>query len=543
MIDKRRMYDALDRMVKAPSISGTPAENEVTYVIEEILRENPYFQNHPEHVMRVPLENDPLNRELVAAYMELAPGNPDTIILTGHYDVVDVDEYGPLQDAAFDMAEITNRIGELHMDEASRADLESGEWIFGRGTADMKIGHALSVELMRHYAEEGGINGNILYVAVCGEETNSEGMLAAVPFFNRFAEEHDLKYKVLLLTECFMVDKTDDGTKYIQYGGAGKVMPLFFCVGHTTHGEEPFLGLDANLLNGEVYRRMHLNPQFCQKNHGVTTAPPAGLKMQDLKLNYSLSSSLYAASYYNIATIKMQPQETMEKLLKLAEEAFLSANEIIDEKASFFESFSGSAPVMYKALPKVRTFRDIFDAAAKNYDGDLTEYMRTYAAELMKSNPEMQDTCVKLVKRLYEMQDDKDPMIIVAIIPPYYPDVNIDTEDEDTRKMLEAIGGLIAYAEEKHGEKLATSEYYGISDLCYTWLADGMNFDSLFNNLVGVNMFYNFPAEAMKEFKVPALVLGAYGKDLHKYTERLNKHYNFDVLPDLYLKYIDMILK
>jgi arginine utilization protein RocB len=141
------------------------------------------------------------------------------------------------------------------------------------------------------------------------------------------------------------------------------------------------------------------------------------------------------------------------------------------------------------------------------------------------------------------MQDDKDPMIIVAIIPPYYPDVNIDLEDADTQKMLQCIDELMKYAEEVHGEKMATSEYYGISDLCYTWLADGVNFDGLFENLVGVNMFYNFPGEAMKKFKVPALVLGAYGKDLHKYTERLNKHYNFEVLPDLYVKYIDMILK
>lgn len=543
MIDKQRMYDALDRMVKSPSISGTTDENQVTYVIEEILRENPYFQAHPEHVLRVPIEGDPLGRELIAAYMELAPGNPDTVILTGHYDVVDVDEFGPLQDAAFDMERITAEIGQLHMDEASRADLESGEWIFGRGTADMKIGHALSLELMQHYAEEGRINGNILYVGVCGEETNSEGMLAAVPFFNRFAEEHGLKYKVLLLTECYMVDKPDDGTKYIQYGGAGKVMPLFFCVGHTTHGEEPFLGLDANLLNGEVYRRMHLNPAFCQKNHGVTTAPPAGLKMQDLKLNYSLSSSLYAASYYNIATIKMQPEETMEKLVKLAEDAFHSANEIIDGRIAEFAAYSGAAPVAYRAEPKVKTFREIWDAAAACYDGDLYAYMKQYAAELMAVNPEMQDTCVKMVKRLYELQSDKDPVIIVAIIPPYYPDVNIDPEDEDTAKMLQAIDGIIQYAEETHGEKLATSEYYGISDLCYTWLADGVNFDGLFENLAGNGMFYNFPAEAMKQFKVPALVLGAYGKDLHKYTERLHKHYNFDVLPDLYLKYIDMILK
>jgi arginine utilization protein RocB len=368
-------------------------------------------------------------------------------------------------------------------------------------------------------------------------------MLAAVPFFNQFAEEHGLKYKVLMLTECFMVDKEDDGTKYIQYGGAGKVMPMFFCVGHTTHGEEPFLGLDANLLNAEIYKRMHLNPAFCQQNHGVTTALPAGLKLQDLKLNYSLSSSLYAASYYNIATIKMQPEETMEKLLKLAEESFAEVNKIIDDKIAGFTDFAGKPPVAYRAQPKVKTFREIFDAAAANYDGDLTEYMKDYAAELMEINPEMQDTCVKLVKRLYEMQDDKDPMIIVAIIPPYYPDVNIDLEDADTQKMLQCIDELMKYAEEVHGEKMATSEYYGISDLCYTWLADGVNFDGLFENLVGVNMFYNFPGEAMKKFKVPALVLGAYGKDLHKYTERLNKHYNFEVLPDLYVKYIDMILK
>ena len=543
MIDKQRLYNRMVRMVEAPSISGTPEEMTAARRIEELLYEIPYFQEHKDAVMRVPVKNDPLQRELVAAYLELAPGCPDTVILTGHYDVVDVDEFGPLKDIAFDVEKITAQIGQLHMDDASRKDLESGEWLFGRGTADMKIGHALSLELMQHYSEEGGIQGNILYVAVCGEETNSEGMLEAVPFFNEFATQHNLHYKVMLLTECFMVDKAEEGTMYIQYGGAGKVMPMFFCVGHMTHGEEPFLGLDANLLNAEVYKRMHLNPDFCQQNHGITTAPPAGLKLQDLKTNYSLSSSLYAASYYNIATIKMQPEETMEKLLKLAEDAFRAVNGTIDEKIAGFTDFAGQPPAAYRAEPCVKTFREIYAAAAKNYDGDLNEYLKSYAQELMTVNPEMQDACVKIVKRLYEMQDDKNPMIIVSIIPPYYPDVNIDPEDADTKKMLKSIDEVIAYAAEKHGEKLATSEYYGISDLCYTWLADGVNFDGLFENLVGVNLFYNFPGEEMKKFKVPALVLGAYGKDLHKYTERLHKHYNFDVLPDLYLKYIDSILK
>lgn len=541
MIDKKRIYDSLERLTKAPSISGTNDENSVTHVIEELLYEIPYFSENKDMVMRLPIEGDPFGRDVIAAFMRLAPQKPDTIILTGHYDVVDVEEFGPLKEAAFDIKKITSKIGELPIDDEARKDLESGDWYFGRGTADMKFGHALSIELMRHFYEEGKLDCNLLYVAVCGEETNSEGMLAAVPFFNRFAKENNLDYKVCLLTECFMVDKEDDGTKYIQYGGAGKVMPMFLCVGKSCHGEEPFLGLDANMLNAEIFKRMHMNPEFCQQNHGVTTAPPAGLKMQDLKVNYSLSSSLYAASYYNIATIKLEPEKLMEMLTDVAFKSFEEVNRILDEKTKAFTAFSKNVPVTYRAEPCVRTFREIFDAAAEKYPGDLNKHMKEYAEELMKENPEMQDTCVKLVKHLYEMQDDKRPMIIVSVIPPYYPDVNIDREDNRTDEMLCAIDRIIKYADDQYGEKLMTSEYYGISDLCYTWLADGMNFDTLFSNLAGSGWFYNFPAEELKEFKVPTLVLGAYGKDLHKYTERLNRHYNFDVLPDLYVKYIEDI--
>lgn len=543
MIDKKRMYECLERLVKISSISGTDEENSVTYTIEELLLEIPYFKEHRENVYRVDIKDDPFDRDLVAAYMELDPGNPDTIILTGHYDVVDVDEYGPLADIAFDIKKISEKIGEMHIDAETSRDFESGKWYFGRGTADMKIGHALSIELMHHYSEEGNICGNILYVAVCGEETNSEGMLAAVPFLNRFKEEHNLRYKVMLLTECFMVDKEDDGTKYIQYGGAGKVMPMFLCVGQATHGEEPFMGLDANLLNAEVYKKMHLNPDFCQKNHGVTTSAPAGLKLQDMKQNYSLSSSLYAASYYNIATIRLQPEKLMEKLIKLAEDAFEEVNRTIDQKIRGFAEFSGSEPMAFRAEPCVRTFGQIYQRAASEFDGDLDAYLKEYAAELLEVNPEIQDASVRLVKKVYEMQSEKRPMIIVSVIPPYYPDVNIDTENEDTALMLKCIDKVMDYAQSEFGVKMATAEYYGISDLCYTWLAEGMDFDGLFSNLVGINMFYSFPAEDLKKFKVPTLVLGAYGKDLHKFTERLNKEYNFDVLPYLYIRYIEDILE
>ncbi len=547
MIDKERIYSNLIRMVKEPSVSGTCEEIKGALIIEELLFEIPYFKENPDLVMRVPLKDDPYDRFLISAFLPAQLGDgekvKDTIILTGHYDVVDVEDFGKLKDFAYEPEAITERIGQMPMDEKCRADLESGDWLFGRGVADMKYGNALCLELLKHYSEEGGIKANLLYVAVCGEETNSEGMLGSLPFFNSFAKEKDLTYRLLLLTECFMVDRPDDGTKFIQYGATGKIMPMFFCVGAATHGEEPLLGLDANLINGEIYRRMHINPVFCQQSNGITTAPPAGLKLQDLKANYSLSTSLYAVSYYNIATVKLQPEELMDQLLAVAEEAFASTVSIVEKNIEGFAKLAGRQPEAYKIVPRVMTYKALYESVKATYEGDLDQYLRDYAKELMAQNPEIQNTCVYLVKQLYELCEEKGPVIIVSLLPPYYPDVNIDREDADTCRMLACNEKIIQYAKEQFGETLATSEYYGISDLCYTWLADGMDFDRLFDNLVGLNAVYNFPGDEMKQFKVPGVVFGGYGKDFHKYTERLNRDYNFRVLPELYLKYIEYFME
>lgn len=542
MVDKNQLYEDLKELVEAPSISGTQDEILAAYKIEELLRRIPYFQEHSDHVMRIPIENDPFGRFLVAAYLEAHEKCADTAILTGHYDVVDVEEFGSLKDIAFDIEEITKRIIDLPLSDEVKADHDSGGYLFGRGVFDMKYGHAAALGILRHYAENGGIKGNLLYVAVCGEETNSEGMLAAVPFFADFAEKNELKYRCLLLMEGYMVEGQEEGIKYIQYSNAGKVMPMFFCIGKTTHGEEPLLGLDANMMSGEVYRLMHSNPEFCQTNHGITTAVPCGLKMQDLKENYSLSTTLYSASYYNVATIKLNPEELMQRLTALAEEAFANVVEITEKNAKRFEEISGRKPEYYRPVPCVQTFAAFYKGLEAEYEGDLTAHVSEKMAEFMAEDPEMQGCCVKLLKYLAGISKDKTPRIITCIIPPYYPDVNADLDDKDTAEMMDCINDVIGYASDKYGVTIKMSEYYGISDMCYTWLAGGLDFDTLFANLVGAGSIYQFPTEALKKFKVPGMVLGCAGKDMHKYTERLEKHFNFNVLPDLFLHAIDRIL-
>jgi arginine utilization protein RocB len=228
MIDKSNILKNLKRLVSVSSISGTEEENRMAQEVQKLLYEIPYFNEHRDAVKLVPLNKDPLSRSIVTAFWECHPKCDKTVILTGHYDVVDVEEYGHLKDKAYDIEAITKCIYEMPLDPDSKKDFESGEWLFGRGTADMKYGHALCLELLKHFSKEGGINGNLLYVAVCGEETNSEGMLRAVSFFNELAAEKEITYSALLLTECYMMeDQANDNNRYIHFGASGKIMPMY----------------------------------------------------------------------------------------------------------------------------------------------------------------------------------------------------------------------------------------------------------------------------------------------------------------------------
>ena len=545
MLDKKAIYENMKELVAVPGISGTDTEKAVAFKIEEMLKRIPYFQEHPENIMLVPLENDPFERSIVTAFLQINPDCPDTVILTGHYDVVDIEEFGHLQDIAFDIESVTKRINEMPLDEDSLKDYQSGEWLFGRGTADMKFGHGLCMELLRYYSENNVINGNLLYVAVCGEETNSEGMLRAVKFFNDFAEEKDIRYTALLLTECFMMeDQANDTNKYIHYGASGKIMPMFFFVGEATHAGEPFLGFDPSLVSTEVYRKLQLNIDFCQERFGEFTPPPVCLKMQDLKSTYSASTPLYSVAYYTIITVNIDPEDTIIKLKKIAYDAMTDSIKLINKRADEYSGFIGNDVVKYEYKPCVMTLDELQKEVEKTFDGDLQEHLKEYALNLQKQKMEMQDIAVQLVKHIYELYKDKRPMVILSFIPPYYPDVYLKKSDEDVNRLMKACDSVISYAKEKYGETLKMKDFYmGISDMCYTGLDKDMNFDNLFKNLAGVGSVYNFPAEDMKKFRVPGIVLGGYGKDFHKHTERLHKKYNFEILPDLYIRLINDILK
>lgn len=626
-MNKDRLYQDFMQLLHVPGISGTRSEVLTAEKVLSLLEEMPYFQSHPAQLWRIPVPDDPLGRFDVAAYLELNPRAKKCVILSGHMDVVGVEEYGHLAKLAFDPEALRERIAELPLSDEARRDLESGAWIFGRGTADMKLGLALGLELLRHFSEHspgkiqsdlrestqsvlqgslysedhgdgktaaqptvqpgipartqadpgtdfyleektnppevspsglscdpgGNYQANILFLAVASEETNSEGMRAALPFLRQFFEEKQLQPSAFLLSECFEYREEDpdrETARYIHVGASGKVMPAFFFVGAPAHVKEPFLSLDPNLLAVEVYRRLQLNPAFSQSRDGELTPPPVCLKMQDLKELYSVSTPLFAASYFNLVTVDLDTEALLQELLQLARESFVSALKQLQEQAEAYTGRFGVKVASSRMVPLVKSWDEAYAEAEKTYQlrhpraaDKLDLYLREKVCCWKEEGMEIQAMGLRLMREIAELQAESLPMMIVGFLPPYYPDIRPEPSDPALAELLAAVRKTMDFARQKFSADLRLKKYYmGISDICYTGLSQSRDVQPLLDNLVGEGLIYDFPAADLKKFHVPAIDLGGFGKDFHKASERLEKHYSLDILPELYVHLLEQLL-
>ena len=170
MIDnsKQALYSLLLDLVSIPSVSpSAEMENRIARFIHSRLRELPYFDERPGDLRLLPLEGDPHGRYLVFAMVRAESETADTVILTGHMDVVGVEVCGSLAPYAFRPEEYSRRLVSAVISPDARKDLETGQWLFGRGVADMKSGVAAGMDLFMEAASgpgKYGANVAVLFV-------------------------------------------------------------------------------------------------------------------------------------------------------------------------------------------------------------------------------------------------------------------------------------------------------------------------------------------------------------------------------------------
>ena len=181
-----------EEMVAIPSINKEPGgESAVARYIQDFYMSLPYFQAHPEQVKCFQTKNDFVVRHSTLAYVKGTKGNSNrTVILIGHIDTVGVDDFGTIREYAFRCEELPAKLRETFvLPQEVIDDIESGEYLFGRGALDMKSGVAGHMYLIQYFSEHPEeLDGNLLAIGECDEEDNSKGIITALDLLEELAD-------------------------------------------------------------------------------------------------------------------------------------------------------------------------------------------------------------------------------------------------------------------------------------------------------------------------------------------------------------------
>ncbi|MFO6496117.1 MULTISPECIES: M20/M25/M40 family metallo-hydrolase [Bacillus] len=520
---EEELKQLLVSLIQYESISGTAGEVALAEYMYNVLKERSYFQKHPEHLKLHPMKD---GRWFLTALVKQST-KKNTVLLISHFDVVDTADYGEFQHMACKPPELMDALTEKKesLPDRVKKDLESGEWLFGRGSMDMKAGLTVQLSMLER-AMNGEFDGNLLLITVPDEEVNSQGMIEAVPTLKAWEKAFDLQYTSCLNSEPMFEQYPGDPKHYVYSGSIGKVLAGFFCKGIETHVGEPFSGLNANLMVSEINRLLELSADYCEEVDGEVTPPPVNLMQKDLKEAYSVQTPHTAVSLFNVLTMKRSAEELHQLLMDTAKKAAANIKANMERKALDFQRFAAFTPI--ERTISVLTFGELWDRAKEKAGRAEAERILHFA---FANRGELgdRDFSTKLVSDLASLCKDDTPMIVLFYSPPFYPAVS----SKDDPLIRKVIGEVTDYAEERYGFEFQEIQYFpGLSDLSYLQLQK-QSISAFTDNMPLFNHGYSLPSGQENALFVPVINIGPVGKDPHKWTERLHVPFSFGKLPDL----------
>ena len=511
----------LKELVAEPSVTESAAEIAIAKNVYDRLLLFPYLAEHPGQLAQYGVGE---GRTLVAA-LALAPMKTmRTVVVIAHFDVVDIVEYGTYASLAFQMHEWTDRIrrGQVAMPEQVKVDLLAGEWLFGRGVMDMKCGLAQNISLLEQ-ACNGDFEGNLLFLAVPDEERHSDGMRAAAPLLVKWARAFELEYALCIDTEPSVVANTASDGALLYSGTMGKLLVGALCIGKETHVEAPFEGLSGTLMIGEVTRALELHPRLTERVGREQTAPVTCLYSRDQKTCYSVQTPYKAAAYYNVLFMQRTPLEWLAVMKELTEEAMASLAEWLDRRIA---ENGVETPNLAKAV-HVHTFAEVLAYVCDRYP----EVADAAQAILYSEKRDLRDATLAYVDAIASACKEWQPLIVLFVAPPFYPAI-ASALQPTVRRVIAAVQ---AVARERYQMDVKEQVYFpGLSDLSYVGIGDsGLGMAELAAHMPLWEKGYSLPVAELRQLEIPVLNIGPYGKDAHKWTERLERHYSLHVLPEL----------
>jgi arginine utilization protein RocB len=530
-------------LVRCPSITNSPGENDCVQLIHRLIAELPYFQAHPEHLRLERTTDDPYERYNLYALVE---GNgPRTVLLTGHYDVVSTDPYGALAPWACDPDGLLPRLmadleqnGRSTADALALADLRSGQYMPGRGALDMKSGLAAGMAVLARFAaaERERAGGSLLFIATPDEEDNSHGMRAVAARLPELVRAWGLEPVAAINLDA--TNDRGDGSegRAVFLGSVGKLLPAVYLVGRETHAGRPFDGVNPNLLAAMVTRRIECAAALVDVAEGEAAPPPVSLKQTDLKDYYDVTTPTAAWCTYNLLTHGWPAGEALLRVSAEVRTALDEAMAHLREEARRYGQLTGAPAPELPWEPVVLTFAELKARALEQGGERAAEALSRTVADVQKDpGVDLRAYSRRLIEALWPFAGLAGPAAVVSVASLYYPRVHISQAGEKGARLQAAVERHAAAVAAASGCSIRVRPFFpGISDMSFLGCADSPeDLAALAGNTPAWGSRLRHDYRAVQPLGIPVVNLGPWGRDYHQRTERVNMPYSFQVVPEL----------
>lgn len=505
--------------------------------IGRMIAEHAYFQDREEQRGIFRLDQDALKRAVPWALCRAKNGCGKTVVLAGHLDTVSVDAYGALREYACKPEQLMEKLSGENLPKDVREDLDSGAWLFGRGTADMKGGLSVLMNELFRQCEEENAEVNILFLAVPDEETYSLGMRKAASLLLDLKKRFDLDYQLMIMAESHI---REDGAALYYDGTIGKLQVNIVVKGVPVHSRYYYTGMNPVLLAAEIAGELDGNADFSEQVGNEKTPPPSVMYFRDTKAGYDVTLPDSVDMAASVLTYRKSGEEVLRQLKTAVEGAIDRAMARIEAQ---YAAWSATIPLCskkYAGVPKVLLYEQLMEMAEKSGGEGFAAYYdcckRSIAEQIRGHKMNFNDATLELIHNVLSYLDITAPTVVLAIAPPLYPGfTNGDLPAEEKDFILGLPNEICRFSQEKCGQSAHFDHYFaGISDLSYV----ASNYDQAACLFVNSNMplwgeSYSVDFDSASQLQIPVLNVGPWGKGIHTKYERVNTHSLFCECPEI----------